>query len=270
MTEKVSTHFTKQNEKEKISRFFHLEKNSLDVVLWEKGSDSREEFTTVKFDKDTISLIVVNKSTTLKDKKLLFSFIINGVNYFGQCELHLMRGEMYKLTPINDLYKSERRDSFRLLTYPHYEAYIYIPQSEDVNIKKSNVVSLKTGRSETGLFKNFLEIVDQNNSDTRTGFSKFRILDISVTGLSFQVGEYEKEYLDKEKILKPIHISFKEEVSFSSAEIRYIVPLVRSASSVYKVGVQFLDVDTTTDQKLGKLISSAMRSFENDFEDFLK
>ncbi len=271
MTEKNSTHFTKQNTKEKESRFHSLTRSDSSLTIWEKGSKLREKFDVLAFSKKESLLSLSVNETSYSGKSVLYAFAINGVNYFGEGKLSALVGTKYTLDVSSDLFKSERRENFRLLTYPHYEAHVQVPFELDENVKPSNVIGFDTKMSQTGLFKNFLKIVGEDEKvEIKDNFAKFRVLDISVTGLSFQIGEIEKEYLEQIRILKPMHLFFQEEMTIPSGEIRYIVPLIRSNGSAFKVGVQFLDIDLNLDQKLGKIINKAMRSFESDFEDFLK
>jgi hypothetical protein len=271
MTDKNSTHFTKQNLKEKESRFHTLARENSNLTIWEKGSKLREKFEVLSFLKSDQSLSLSIDETTYAGKSVLFAFVLNGVNYFGEGNLSDLSGKKCVVDVSGDLFKSERRENFRLLTYPHYETHVQIPFEADENHTPSNVIGFDTKMSQTGLFKNFLKIVgDDEKVEVKENFARFRVLDISVTGLSFQIGEMEKEYLENIRILKPMHLFFQEEMIIPSGEIRYIVPLIRSNGSAFKVGVQFLDVDLNLDQKLGKFINKAMRSFESDFEDFLK
>lgn len=271
MTDKNSTHFTKQNIKEKESRFHTLAREGLSLTVWAKGSKLREIFEVHSFSKSDKILSLKINETSYAGQAILFAFILNGVNYFGEGNLSNIIDGKFKADVSGDLYKSERRDNFRLLTYPHHEAFVQVPFEMDQNINPSNVIGFDTKMSQTGLFKNFLKIVGEDEKvEIKDNFAKFRVLDISVTGLSFQIGEIEKEYLDNIRVLKPMHLFFQEEILIPSGEIRYIIPLVRSNGSAYKVGVQFLDIDLNLDQKLGKFINKAMRSFESDFEDFLK
>jgi hypothetical protein len=260
----------KQNDKEKVSRFSQLEKTQVEITIWEKGSSTREKFSSIRFNKDEMILIVTTSGTSLSGKKVLYAFSINGVNYFGEAELNPSVSNTFNLDCSKDLFKSERRENFRLLTYPHYDVHIQIPFEENENIEKSNVVSFETGMSQTGLFKNFLQIVGDDDKSIRKNHAKFRVLDLSVTGLAFQIGEIEKEYLEQKRVIPSTFLFFNEEIHLPSIEIRYIVPLIRAHGNAYKVGIQFLDVNTTLDEKLGNLITKAMRSFESDFEDFLK
>jgi hypothetical protein len=271
MTHKNSTHFTKQNLKEKESRFHSLARANSSLTIWEKGSKLREKFDVLNFSKTEQKITLSVDETTYAGKSVLYAFIINGVNYFGEGDLSPLTGKKCTVDVSGELYKSERRENFRLLTYPHYEAYVQVPYELEENSNPSNVIGFDTKMTQTGLFKNFLKIVGEDEHvEVKENFAKFRVLDISVTGLAFQIGEIEKEYLENIKILKPMHLFFQEEMVVPSGEIRYIVPLIRSNGSAYKVGIQFLDVDLNLDEKLGKFINKAMRSFESDFEDFLK
>lgn len=269
MITESKTYFTKQNRKEKESKLSQVHKNGHKLTIWEKGSTTREEFSVGDFNRTDLFLVVSRLESTLNNKQVLYAFSINGVNYFGKGELKELGEKRFRLECSEDLFKSEKRESFRLLTYPHHEVYVQVPmnaESEDT----SNLVSFKTGQSQTGLFKNFLNLVGEETDIEKEGFGKFRVLDISVTGLAFQVGEFEKDALIGTKELKPIHIEFLEELQIPRAEIRYIVPMVQKSGKAYKVGLKFKDIDLNIDQKLGKMINDAMRDFEQDFEDFLK
>jgi len=270
MTEEKQTYFTKQNDKEKQSKLAQVSNAALVLTIWEKGSSVKEKFSTTEFDRNDFFLYLSsNDKSTYINKKVLYAFSINGVNYFGKGELNDLRDNRYRLDCSDDLFKSERRENFRLLTYPHHNSYIQIPLS-DTEVESSNIVDFKTKMSQTGLFKNFLEIVGDDVGDIKEGFVKFRVLDLSVSGLAFQIGEIEKEIIEDIKELSPVFVFFNEEIEIPKLEIRYIVPMIQKSGVAYKVGAKFLDIDVNTDQHLGKLINSAMRNFESEFEDFIK
>jgi hypothetical protein len=270
MAAEKQTYFTKQNDKEKQSKLSQLSNASSKLTIWEKGSSVKETFFASDFERNEFILFISSSDkSSYINKKILYAFSINGVNYFGKGELQNLRENRFRLDCTDELFKSERRESFRLLTYPHHNSYIHIPQNSE-NTESSNIVNFKTKMSQTGLFKNFLEIVGDEGGDLKEGFAKFRVLDLSVSGLAFQIGEIEKEILEGIKELSPVYVFFNEEVEIPKIEIRYIVPMIQKSGIAYKVGVKFLGVDTNTDLHLGKLINSAMRDFESEFEDFLK
>lgn len=272
MSSESSTSFSKQNVKEKQSRLSLLVSKELDIVVWEKGKKEREKFKAHKFNKiDLLLTVKAYKSTNLKGKSILYSFTINGVNYFGKSSLKYLDGSSFSIDCNEDMFKSERRETFRLLTFPHHEVYCHIPVPP-AELTKNKVVDMRTGLSQTGLFKNFLSIVgNEEEFVAQKGFAKYRVLDVSVTGLSFKIGELEKKFVGVGRELEPVFLFFNnEEILIPKANIKHVVPLVDAQGRAFKVGLQFKEVDTNMDELLGKLINDAMRDFESEFEDFLK
>lgn len=272
MTKKVpSTSFTKQNEKEKQSRYLNILKNDGVVVVWERGSKTKESFSVFDFDKKkSILTLRLSSRSEYAGKEVLYSFSLSGVSYFGQGNLSAIDKDGYKLDCNGDLFKRERRESYRLLTYPHHNVYVQIPVTPE-ELKKSTVIDLKTGMSQTGLFNNFLKIVgDQSQAEMKSGFMRFRVLDVSVTGLAFQITDLEKTYITDGKMVSPIFLVFNgEEIEIPRGEIRYIIPLLQKNGKAFKVGMKFKDMTTNLDEDLGRLINEALRDFDSEFEDFI-
>ena len=272
MKYKPKTSFTKQNLKEKQSRLNTVVRKGLDLVIWEKGSKDREKFHALKFNKNNLLLsIQAYKSSNLIGKNILYSFTINGLNYFGKSQLKHLDGSMFSLDLNEDMYKSERRETYRLLTYPHHTVHCHIPVPQE-ELNKSKVVDMRTGLSQTGLFKIFLDIVgNEEEFVAKNGFARFRVLDVSVSGLSFRIGEIEKNFISLGQELEPVFLFFNnEEILIPKAIVKHMVPLVDGHGKAYKIGIQFQEVDTNMDELLGKLINDALRDFESEFEDFIR
>lgn len=272
MDKENKTYFTKQNRKEKESKLFQIFNNKLELIVWEKGKSSRFSFSCLDFNKENLQLVITSEKHDFSGiNSVLYTFTFNGVNYFGKGELKEINAKRFRLECSDDLFKSERRENFRLLTYPHHMVYLQFPQEEEEVQSENKVVSFQTGQSQTGLFKNFLNLVGSDeDSGVLEGYVRYRVLDISVTGLAFMISELEKETLEKQNEIGPIKIDFTEEIEIPMAEIRYIIPMLNKNIKSYKVGIQFKDVDLNTDQLLGRLINDTMRDFETEFEDFLK
>src|SRR5690606_17690112 len=84
------------------------------------------------------------------------------------------------------LFKTEKRSSYRLMTYPIYEVNAEFNLSEVYEGGK--VIEIKNRSSQTALFKNFLKLVDTDESDTAVGSQlKIRVQDLSTTGMSIHV-----------------------------------------------------------------------------------
>lgn len=266
-----STSFTKQNDKEKQSRLLNIVKSSGTVVVWEKKSREKESLSCFNFDKKTFLLTLrTAEKSKLNSKIVLYSFSLNGVSYFGQGYFERLGTGQYTLNCLGDLFKSERRESYRLLTFPHHNVYVQIPVIPE-QLKKNNIVDINTRMSQTGLFKNFLEIVNGDQKEQmKEGFMRFRVLDISVTGLAFQITDLETKYIADKKEISPILLNFNgDEIKIINSEIRYVVPLLKRTGKAFKVGVKFIDLDINEDEFLGRKINEALRDFESEFEDFI-
>lgn len=273
MSSEGSTYFQDQTEKEKTSRLLNLGNNRSEVTIWAKGDAEREKFTAQEYSKDRFELIVSAKSKSeLSNKDVLYSFKINGLNYFGKGKLKKLNGKHYVLQATETLYKSERRSTFRLLTYPHHEVYIKLPIPEE-EIESSNVVNFNSKMSETNLFQSFLTLIDEKTqAKYRQGYFPFRVLDLSVTGLAFQTGELESGFFPSDKEIEKVFIDFNGlEIEIPKCEVVYNVSVLHSNTQqrTKKIGLRFLDVDTNLDEYLGKVITGALRDVESDFEDFI-
>lgn len=270
-----STYFQKLNLDEKKSKLSQLSRGKLEITIWSKGNKNRETLSTVEFSRDRLELICsLERKSQFVGLEVLYTFKLNGLSFFGKGQFKSLDSNRAVLDCSEDLFKSERRATFRLLTYPHHEAYVLvkIPEAQKDG---SNLVQMRTGLSQTGLFKSFLNLLkDDEDTPFHKGYFPFRILDISVTGLAFQVGEMERKYFPKGEKTGPLYIDFNgQEISIKNSEIMYVSDLILPKSKNHKslkIGIKFLNVDINTDQLIGKLINSALRDFESEFEDFIK
>lgn len=209
-------------------------------------------------------------------QELLFTFELSGLHFFGKCKPVSISKDRSFIDMDFDVFKSERRANFRLLAYPHHEITlnIFIGKNE---IEKSNVVEMQTKMSQTKLFNNFLEILDNDSSDAdfdMEDYLEFRVIDISVTGLAFQFGEIENNFFPKMNIeLGKMYLNFNGDlIELAGGEILYKLDYLSNnkKNRMYKAGVRFTNVDTNQDNLLGKLINKSMRGVESEFEDFIK
>ena len=135
---------------------------------------------------------------------------------------------------------------------------------------------MNTGSSQTGLFNNFLDIVNNENKQEIqpiAGNVKFRVIDISVTGLAFQFSEVEASVLNKiDAIYKNVTLEFNGEIlNIPEVEKLYQLDFLarNNKSRMYKAGCRFNNIDINLDESLAKLINTTMRSVESEFEDFV-
>jgi hypothetical protein len=270
----TNIHFTKQTDAEKKSKLTQAKNNRLPIVAWEKGSKSRDTFEIIDFYSDRFEIIIKPvSSTNLNNKNILFNFEINGLSYFGASKLVHLKDSSYVIDCRGDLFKGERRKNFRMLTYPHHQ--IYIVFEVDERYKGSNIISIVTGFTQTALFKNFLKMVgDKGNSDPESELS-LRVLDISRSGVSFNVSEIERNIFTVGRVINKIRLNFSdEEILIPSGRVVYHFDYFShdKNSRAYKIGLEFINIDINLDNKIGKKINDLLRDSEDkeSFEDFLK
>ena len=189
-------YFRKLNQEEKESKFLQLKSlDTPEIHLWVRGSDKKVPCSVASFDKQKLSLGLFDiPDHLLKEKNVLFTFYLNKVQYFGEGDLESVSGSASVVLKMKgEVYKTEKRESFRLLCYPHNEVYFYIEvDKEDEGANK--VINIRTGKNEDELFDSFLDLIGKNTKDLQ-GYAKFRVIDVSVTGLAFQYGKEEEEFI---------------------------------------------------------------------------
>lgn len=270
------TYFRKLDDMEKNSRLWQLAQAKVPVIVWIKGQKQKHTFDVLEYDKE---LFQITTTTTISPfpspSDVLISFEYKGMNFFSQVKQKTAVGGKIVFIFEDILYKSERRASFRLMTYPIYEVYALFPL--DKNYQGGNVVQLKSGQSQTGLFKNFLKLVEpqeQHLNNDETGHLKIRVQDFSTTGLAIHIGDIEKKYFPKDTIFKDVQLVFTDEVIIiPEAKIVYVVDFIGDKGlKKVKVGIHFENLSTQVDEALGKKINKLLRDIDSnkDFENFLK
>lgn len=271
MTDETKAHFKELTVLEKQSKLSFVANQKIKVTLWQKGVATKYQvYPTLFLIEDFILVLEPDSSLDKTIKDYLYNFEINGVSFFGKCILKNTDSKL-SLDCSGVLYKSERRRNYRLLTYPHYKSYAEL-ELEEAQIAESNVVNLSTKKSTTGLFKNFLELVSDNEGDkVESSALSFRVFDLSVTGVALMFGDIEYKVLKEQKEITDLTIKLDaHEFQVEKAEIRYILDLVGDTGYSYKAGIKFLDMDTNLDNKIGFIINQFLRDTDSEFEDFLK
>lgn len=268
------TFFSKQDPTEKASRLFLLGHSKGTVTLWEKGSKDKSNYITSNFDKEREELVLEIKDYPFKNgQTILCTFELRGMSFFSEVVFLTSVSGFGVLHFKNTLFKSERRSSYRLLTYPLYEVWA------DFNIddvyQGGNVVELKSKTSQTGLFKKFLKIAANDETEESTNILKIRVQDLSTTGMAIHAGELEVSYFSKDTIFQNVSIKIVDEtILVPQAKIMYVVDYISNDKNIkkYKIGINFPDLPANLDAQLGKKINILLRQNDHnkDFENFLK
>ncbi len=265
--------FSKQDKTETRSRLSLLGQSRGLVTIWTKGSKDKHSYSTLQFDKERMELVLNTSAIHFKQGDLvLCAFDLRGMNFFAECTYQVAIDGHAVLLFKEHIFKSERRTSYRLMTYPLYEVWAVFELPEAYEGGK--VVDLKTGSSQTGLFKNFLSIVEGGEAQ-KDGQIKIRIQDLSTTGMALHVGEQEIGYFKKETVFDNAIIRFSDEdIVIPKAKIVYAVDYISQDKNIkkYKLGVHFEELPTSLDEKIGKKINELLRQNDHnkDFENFVK
>lgn len=270
----TNIHFTKQTDAEKKSKLTQAKNNRLPIVVWEKGTKTRDTFELIDFNSEKFEIIIKPvSSTNLTNKNVLYNFEINGLAYFGSSKLNHLNGSNYVIDCRGDLFKGERRKNFRMLTYPHHQIYIIFEVDE--RYKGSNVISIVTGFTQTSLFKNFLKMVGEKKEADPESELSLRVMDLSRSGVSFNVSEIERNIFAKGKIINKLRLRFPdEEINIPAGRVVYHFDYFSHDKNTraYKIGLEFINADINLDNRIGRKINDLLRDSEDkeSFEDFIK
>ena len=269
------TFFSKLDPQEKLSRLSQLGQSKGQVTVWIKGQKEKSTFNILDFDKERVELVLdLKKAPYSVGTVLLCNFDLRGMSFFSQVTVQKSIVDYVLLEFKYDLFKSERRSSFRLLTYPVYKVWSMFELKEVYDGGK--VVDFKTKRSQTALFKNFLNIVEGPQADdAHTSLLKIRVQDLSTTGMALHITDIENHYFSKDQIYKNVDIHFLDEIiQIPEVKVVYVVDYIGNdkQNKKYKVGLTFPNLPIIVDEQLGKKINKLLRDvdFNKDFENFLK
>lgn len=268
--------FSKQDPTEKLSRLSLLGSSRGSLTLWLKGSKDKVSFSVSNYDKDREEVVLETKEKFFElGQKVLCSFELRGMSFFSEVLFQESISGFIVLQFKDTLFKSERRESFRLLTYPLYDVWAEFKIDEKYLGEK--VFNIKNGTTQTGIFKSFLQLVDGESEDSKESSStlKIRIQDLSTTGIALHVSEIEQKFFQKGTLFQNLLIRFTDEkIEIPEAKVVYLVDFVSSdkRSKKFKVGIHFENLSSSLDVMIGKKINLLLRSndFNKDFENFIK
>lgn len=241
--------------------------------MWIKGQKDKITLPVIRFDKDRQEIVLNSKEDLFPTgTRILVSFDFRGMTFFSQTSFVKSVGEYGVLQFTSDLFKSERRSSYRLLTYPIYDVWANFNLGEAY--EGGTVVDMKSKVNQTQLFQNFLQLVD-GKEDAVEGKLKVRVQDLSATGMSIHVGDIEIKYFSKDYLFKNVLITFTDEkIEIPEVKVVYVVDYIAGDKNLkkYKVGLNFPNLSTKIDDLLGKKINKLLREIDSnkDFEIFLK
>jgi hypothetical protein len=268
------TYFSKLDPKEKESRLLQLGSSKGEVTVWVKGQKLKHKFSVIQFDfKRNEIILETNEEKFSAGTSLLCSFDLRGLSFF--CEVISNRSLMghFILETKKDLYKSEKRSSYRLLTFPIYEVYAEFDLGK--SYEEGKIIDIRTRTSQTGLFKSFLKLVENKDDENQHQRVKYRVQDLSAGGMSLQISELEADLFVKDFIFTNVVIQFRDEsIVVPEVKVVYLVDYIAGDKNLkkYKVGLHFTNLPAIIDDQLGGKINKLLREidFNKDFENFTR
>ena len=192
-----------------------------DILLWAKGTSSKETFRIFEFVPETLTLSLssILKSSSLINKDVLISFESQNLQFFSTGTLTIDNAKDYFLTVSDKTYKSDKRKDFRI-------------NSEDLSFYTISI-----------------------------GEIKFPGFDLSAGGASFIVDEQESIALKKQTDLQNISLSFNETTfKIPEVEIRYIKSHnnYKNNKNLFKVGLKFSSINEKFEALIFREINTAI------------
>ncbi|MFZ4712713.1 MAG: hypothetical protein ACOYL6_03290 [Bacteriovoracaceae bacterium] len=273
--------FSLLTETERTPRLNDLCRLSETIVVWLKGSPEKFTFKAYGFNKDHMLMELV--LTDSKNPEILFNQKILGNSsskslqfFFSGKFTYDKVNKVYLLKLSENVYKFERRKNFRLQTSINHQVKITLNLPEEF-IPPTNVVKFDSRSEQTKLFKSFMSIINQVSSDNETSYKvNFKIQDISISGISFIVGEIERKFIIEKNIFLNSSLVFNtKEYEIPKIKIVYVMDYLdpsKPGTRLFKVGLQFVDLPQEIDNELSMQISKELRDSDINkiFEDFLK
>lgn len=268
------TLLTKSESDAALAEFY---KHSAKLSLWIKGSTKKFQFTISAYSKNSSLVEIIPDEkidyNILNNKEVLGSGTLKSLQIFFRGIFSIDNLNKLFLFKFNhDIFKFEKRSSYRVKTYPNNVAKIILK----VTKRKNNILTLRKTGDQTKLFLQFASLTGQIEEKLDKEKSSFRIMDISISGLSLVISEHEVEYFDQNNSYKNSIIDFNGKY-FEIDEIKalYVIPYIdpmKVNTKLYKVGMKFEKISLESDNDLSKQINKEISSheFNKIFEDFIK
>ncbi len=277
MANSSKSKFTGLSLKEASSKIVSFIDSGKSIRMWEKGGNPFHVFIAA-LENNYLVVECKEEASSWQDKRTLFNFTFNNVDYFAKGTVSQVEGNMLTIVLDDSLFKSEKRLNERLLTFPHHQAYAYFKFKQN-NDNTQNVLSFnRTVENNDQVFESFLKDKQKHqniNGDIDELFG-FRALDVSATGISFSANNQETKFfacLDENEGVDFTLMLNGDSFTLSEGLVVYIVDYVNPRArsiQMKKIGLQF-ENNNELKNKIDLAInqSNECRELEKDFETFL-
>ena len=286
--EGLGTNFIKIETNDMVTKLSRLGSDKGDVSIWNKGEDSvdyRADESKL-IDDESGKYVLVNLFSEEEDSKflnkdILLSFTVMNVDYFGEGHFSREEGEEFATVKLaSTIFRSEKRGSERLLTFPHHQVYAYFKITETKD-ELDNVISLadlktKSKKDKKG-FDKMSETGTIQAAELEAGENEevvgFRVLDLANNGISFLADESQKNFFIEERLFDTLLLMFDGDTyTLKNGLLIYNVDYVggKKGDDIYKLGIKF-DGHTELSDRLKQALdkTSVLQTIRHDFEEFV-
>ena len=223
--------------------------------------DFKEDSVTLKcFSEDEDDLL-------FDGKEICFNFSFKNIDYFGKARF-LKNKEKIELKLKEQIYRLEKRDNERVLTYPRYRVFLCM-EGESESKSLENVVFLsKTTEKKVqkevvreDQQKEKIHQVLSNEVKNPEDYISFRILDLSESGASVLMNPNDRDLFGKERD-KAFIVFEKEIFEVTDLQVIYDVAYISQDAhlNMKKLGIQF-DFNETLHEKTKKLLGENWENY---------
>jgi len=181
------------------------------------------------------------------EKEVCFNFSAHNVDYFGKAKFRSVENDKISIVLKEDIFRLEKRDNERVLTYPRYKSFFCI-KGEKEHKSLDNVVFLNKKQekkvqkevSKDHLINEKIHSLLLQKVENPEDYTNFRILDLSESGMSVLINAQDKDKIGDNHDCAIV--TFEKELFFvENIEIIYDVPYISNDLNhqMVKVGIQF-------------------------------
>jgi hypothetical protein len=257
--------FLKLSAAEKISRLQKLVSEVGIVQVWCRKQTFPVNIHLPAFDFKDNKLVLKN----LEGKKLLpqthqlyFKFKAGTRDYFFMSSGILVTEEELSITTDGDLFQFEKRNSDRLLCYPHRKVYFFLEEKKAE--EKNNIIQFRKNNSkEDETLKNKFHKYQLDMQKTLFGldgeknYAQYRVMDLSSKGCSLLISKSERELFENKIIHGAKIITEDISVAVDINKIAYESEVINKNFDqlrFLKVGLEFKKEDPSLEQYLNDLL----------------
>lgn len=282
-----NSNFVELNWDELEDRLADLAKVQGEVRIWSKGqapdlchvinshSDELEE--------NTQQLRLRNKlyGNESLGKEFYIQFSLDSVEYFAKGKIvEILEGGEFWLEMNPHVFRVEKREGQRLVTFPKYQCYIYFKVTKE---KNDNLVFLDKhvdrnhkifGRFKQLTKKEFIKAQDSTDTISEEEVIGFRALDLSASGIAFLTNKNESLYFKAGDFFEVTICLEDFRCAISDAKVVYNVDYVNPRAKevkMHKVGLTFSE-SNELNSLITKELAKGVHEYQilKDFENFSK